>query len=168
MHFGDRAADNLREAGLENKPWKCTGEGSSGEQPWDRRCWSVTLQSYVCASCAPECRYICWQTSLNARVSLVKNLCEHLLPWKGFRIKAACCSLEFRGLSRSQRGSSFAERMTTLEMVFRGCRKNAVEEEGKGGQGRKGWGGGWGAGREREREHIITIIVSNFSKTQTS
>lgn len=58
MHFGDRAADNLREAGLENKQWKHAGENSSGEQPWGGRGWSVTLQSKACASCAPECRYL--------------------------------------------------------------------------------------------------------------
>lgn len=81
-------------------------------------------------------------------MSLVKNLCEHLLPWKGFRIKTACCSLEFRGLSGSQRGSSFAERVRTLEMVFRGCRRNTVEKGGKGGQGRERVGK-----RERKRAH---------------
>lgn len=71
-------------------------------------------------------------------------------------MKAACCSLEFRGLSGSQRGSSFAERVRALEMVFRGCRRNAVEEgEEKGIREQRGEG-------ERGREKESTPLLSYF------
>lgn len=114
-----------REAGLENKLWKHTGAGRAGDQPWGGRCWSVALQSHTRASCAPECT--CLQADISVCVSLVRNLCEHMLPWRCFEIKTACCSLEFRGLSGSQRGSSFAERVgRTPEKVSRGCRRKDV------------------------------------------
>lgn len=60
---------HLREAGLENKPGKPTGAGSSGEQPWGGRCWSATPQSHACASRAPEC------TCLQADVSVLAKEC---------------------------------------------------------------------------------------------
>jgi len=60
---------HLREAGLENKLGKHTGAGSSGEQPWGGRCWSVTPQSHACASCAPECTRLQADISVLAKVS---------------------------------------------------------------------------------------------------
>lgn len=102
--------------------------------------------------------HVCRQTSqcVLKSVSLVRNLCEHTFPWRGFGSKTACCFLEFRGLSRSQRGSSFAERVgRTPERVSRGCRRKAEEEGGK-------WEGG-GVRGERKKETTIIIRGINLA-----
>lgn len=78
--------------------------------------------------------HVCRQTSLCLlkSVSLVRNLCEHTLLWRGFGIKTACCSLEFGCLSGSQRGSSFAEKVgRTPEKVSRCCREKEGRRGGK-------------------------------------
>lgn len=92
-----------------------------------------SLQSHACASCAPECPCPCRQTlwCVLQCVHLVRKVCEYTLPSGGLGIQTACCSLELGGLRGSQWSSSFAGSRKVAPEVLRGCRKKAVEREGK-------------------------------------
>lgn len=113
----------------------------------------MPLQSHARASRAPECTCLCGQTfrCVSKSVYLVRNVSEQTCPRRGFGIQTACCSLELGGLSGSQGGSSFAERVGVALEVSRGCRRKAVEGEGK-------WEGG-----ERETKKESTIIITGIT-----